>query len=71
MPKLKLNKIELDKYTSLIGFVAGVVKILTANGWITLRLGDTIVAICLLSGFYLTNKPAGEHPNTQDLERNL
>jgi hypothetical protein len=69
--RLKLNKIELDNYTSFIGFIGGVVKILGANGWISTRLSDTIVAICLLAGFYLTNKPATEHPNTQDLERNL
>lgn len=63
-----MNKKQLDKATSILGWIAGISIVLGTNGVISPQIAGTIAGICTVSLGTLTQKPATERPNTEDLE---
>lgn len=67
--KVKLSKVDLNNYSTFLGFMIGALAILISYGWLEPKTGGTIYAILKLAEGYLINKPASRHPTTEDLEQ--
>lgn len=65
---MKFSKIQLDELTSLCGLITAIITVLISQDFIPEKTGLTITGIVSAIAFYLSNKPAKNRPNTEDLE---
>ena len=64
-----MDKNQLNRIQSLLGLLGGISLILAANGYIPNRLGQSISGVSILLIGTFSQKPATEHPTTEDLEQ--
>ncbi len=65
---IKLNKSQLDNFTTIIGLLAGVILTLSTYDYLPKRESSCAVALLGALGGYLTNKAATARPTTEEVE---
>lgn len=64
-----MNKKQLDRLATLVGVLSGIAGVLGTTGYLSPKLAGTITGVSTICLGYLIQKPASEHPNTEDLEK--
>ena len=67
---MRLNKIQLDQYSTILGFIGSLAVILGQYDVIPYKTANMVGAIAGLAVSYLVQKPAENSPTTEDLEEN-
>lgn len=65
---MKLSKTQLDNTSTTIGLITGIIVALTTYDYLPKRQSGCVIAILMVINGYLTNKPAGTHPTTEEAE---
>jgi hypothetical protein len=65
---MKLNKTQLDRYSTLFGLIAAIATVLTTQEVIPKKWGGSISGVAIALVGYLTQRPADSSPTTEDAE---
>lgn len=68
---LKLNKNQLDTLGTLFGLLAAICSVLLANGVGNPKMVGTIGGISTALLGYVVQRPAEQHPTTEEAEENV
>ena len=65
---LKLNKQQLDKLTTLLGFIGGLSGVLATNEVPPIKFWSLVAALAIFLLGFLTQRPAAARPTTEQAE---
>lgn len=65
---MKLNKTQLDRYSTLFGLIAAIATVLTNQEIISKKWGGTVSGVAIALVGFLTQRPADSSPTTEDAE---